>query len=501
MSKKMLINASDPEECRVALVDGSHLEEFYIEIFSQEQLKGNIYKARVGNIEPGLQACFVDFGVDSKGFLQIDEIHPEYFRLADYTRKELSKIQHVISPGQELLVQVVKEASGQKRPTLTTYLSLAGRYIVFMPGRLNSGISRKIEVEGERQRLKQFLDDLDLPEGIAIIIRTAAVGKPKRELTRDLKNTQRLWEEIKKRGQEASTPSLIYKEQDLTIRFIRDYFSPDIKEIVVDSKEVHRQILEFMKIISPRHRRIVRLYRGAEPIFSHYGVEAQIESIFEKQVSLKSGGKIVIDPVEALTAIDVNSGKATRESNMEQTALKTNMEAASEIARQIRLRDLAGLLVIDFIDMRESKNRKMVLKELKENLKWDRARIDMTGVSKFGLVELSRQRIAPPLQQIKYQVCAACKGRGIVISPEACALSFFRQIWHQVSKGNISHVNGVFAPQVASYLVNNKRQELLNLESRYDLSIWIEGNPELRPEEKKLEFIKKILPPPDASVQ
>jgi ribonuclease E len=493
MAKKMLINASDPEECRVALVDGSNLEEFYIEINSQEQLKGNIYKARIGNIEPSLQACFVDFGADNKGFLQIDEIHPEYFKPGRSTGKEPRKIQHVISPGQEVLVEVVKEATGQKRPTVTTYLSLAGRYIVFMPGRLNSGISRKIEDEGERQRLKQFLEGLDLPEGIAIIIRTAAEGKPKRELTKDLKNTQRLWEEIKKRGQEAPTPSLIYKEQDLTIRFIRDYFSPDIKEIVVDSKEIHRNILDFMKIISPRHRRIVRLYKGAEPIFAHYGVEAQIESIFEKQVSLKAGGRIVIDPAEALTAIDVNSGKATRESNMEQTAFKTNMEAAAEIARQIRLRDLAGLLVIDFIDMRDPKHQKAVLKELKENLKRDRARIDMTGLSKFGLVEISRQRIAPPIQQIKYQVCAACKGRGIIISPEACALSFFRQIWYQVSKGNISHVNGVFSPQVASYLVNNKRQELLNLETRYDLSIWIEGNPELRPEEKRLEFIKKNL--------
>jgi ribonuclease E len=498
MAKKMLINASDPEECRVALVDGSNLEEFYVEIYSQEQLKGNIYKARVGNIEPSLQACFVDCEVDCKGFLQIDEIHPEYFKPGSRTGKEPSKIQHAISPGQELLVQVVKEASGQKRPTVTTYVSLAGRYIVFTPGRLNSGVSRKIEDETERQRLKQFLEDLDLPEGIAVIMRTAAAGKPKRELTKDLKNTQRLWEEIKKRGQEAPTPSLIYKEQDITIRFIRDYFSPDIKEIVVDSKEVHRKILDFMSIISPRHRRIVRFYKGAEPIFAHYGVETQIESIFENQVPLKSGGRIVIDPAEALTAIDVNSGKATRESNMEQTAFKTNMEAAAEIAQQIRLRDLAGLLVIDFIDMRDTKHQKAVLKTLKENLKRDRARIDMTGISKFGLVEISRQRIAPPIQQSKYQVCAACKGRGIIISPEACALSFFRKIWYQVSKGDIARVKGAFSPQVASYLLNNKRQELLNLESKYDLSIWIEGNPELRPEEDKLEFIKKTQPLPEA---
>jgi ribonuclease E len=491
MAKKMLINAIDPEECRVALVEGTQLEEFYIETYGQEQLKGNIYKARVHNIEPSLQACFVDYGSEFNGFLQLDEIHPEYFKEGSYTGKGPVKIQQALSQGQELLVQVVKEATGQKRPTMTTYLSLAGRYIVLMPGRNNGGISRKLEDEGERGRLRELIEGWKLPEELSVIVRTAAQGKTKRELTTDMNNMRRLWEDIKKRGRKAPTPSLIYKEQDLAIRFIRDYFSPDIKEIVVDNKEIHRKAQEFMRIISPRHRRVVRLFKGTVPILAHYGLERQIESIFENQAPLKSGGSIVIDPTEALTAIDVNSGKAKREANLEQTAYKTNMEAAAEIARQVRLRDLAGLIVIDFIDMRDRKHQKQVLKELKENLRRDRARIAMTGLSKFGLVEISRQRIAPPIQQTKYQVCSLCSGKGVIISPEAAALTFFRKIWYEVSKGNVLKVNGTFSPQVASYLLNNKRHELFKLESRYQLSIHIASDIALRPGENNLEFTKK----------
>ncbi len=491
MAKKMLINAIDPEECRVALLEGSQLKEFYIETYAREQLKGNIYKGRVNNIEPSLQACFVDYGAEYNGFLQIDEIHPEYYREEAQRKKGGAKIQEAISPGQELLVQVVKEASGQKRPTLTTYLSLAGRYVVLMPGRASGGVSRKIQDETERARIRQFLDSAKLPEDIAAIVRTAAEGQTKRELTKDLRNVSRLWDEIKKRGQEAPTPSLIYKEQDLVIRFLRDYFSTDIKEIVVDNKDIFRRAQEFIHIISPRQRRVVRFFKGAIPIFAHYGLEKQIDSIFENKVPLKSGGYVVIDPTEALISIDVNSGKSTKDTDLEKTAYRTNMEAASEIALQMRLRDLAGLIVIDFIDMRDRKHQKELLKELKENLKLDRARIEMTGLSKFGLVELSRQRMAPPIQQSKYQVCAVCKGRGSVVSPEASALSFFRKIWYEVSRGNVMQVRGSFSPEVASYLLNNKRQDLLNLEERYSLKIHIGSDFRLGPEENQLEFTRK----------
>ncbi len=491
MPKKMLINAIDPEECRVALIEDSQLIELYIETYAREQLKGNIYKAKVNNIEPSLQACFVEYGADSHGFLQFEEIHPEYYKETCQNSKKPPSIKDAVSVGQEMLVQVVKEASGQKRPTMTTYLSLAGRFVVLMLGRTSGGVSRKIEDETERERLKEFIESVNLPEGISVIVRTASMGKTKRELNKDLLNVRRLWEEIKKRGIEAPTPSLIYKEQDLAIRFIRDYFSPDIKEIVVDNKEIHRRAQDFMNIISPRHRRQVRLFKGTMPIFAHYGLEKQIDSIFENRVQLKSGGSIVIDPTEALISIDVNSGKATRESNLEQTAFRTDMEAAAEIARQLRLRDLGGLVVIDFIDMRDRKHQKAVLKELKEHLKLDRARTEMTGLSKFGLVELSRQRIAPPIQLSKYQVCNVCKGRGTIIAPEASALSFFRKIWYEVSRGNVSRANGTFSPQVAYYLLNNKRQELVNLESKYQLTIHIDSDPSLDPGQNRLEFVRK----------
>ena len=360
-----------------------------------------------------------------------------------------------------------------------------------MPGRDSGGISRKIEEESERERFRSFLEAAKLPEGISCIVRTAAIGKTKRDLNNDLRNILRLWEEIKKRGQEASTPSLIHKEQDLAIRFIRDYFSPDIKEILVDNKDIHRQAQNFMRIVSPRQRRIVRLFKGTVPILAHYGLEKQINSIFENRVSLKSGGSIVIDPTEALIAIDVNSGKATRESNLEQTAFRTNIEAAKEIARQIRLRDLAGLIIIDFIDMRDRKHQKALLKEFKEALKTDRARIEMTGLSKFGLIEVSRQRIAPPIQQSKYQTCDVCSGKGFVISPDASALTFFRKIWYEISKGDVVRVNGVCSPRVASYLLNNKRQDLLKLENRYQITIHIDSDPSLRTDENQMDFQKK----------
>ena len=417
MAKKMLINAIDPEECRVAVMENNLLEEFYLESSSTEQLKGNIYRGRVSNIEPSLQACFVDFGDPHDGFLQIDEIHPEYFQEHDERTAKRGEIKRLIEPGQELLVQVVKDASGQKRPTLTTYLSIAGRYTVLMPGRTSGGVSRKIEDEKERERLKEIQKELPVPEEISIILRTAASGKSKRELLHEGKTVLRLWEEIRQRGQDAVAPALIYKEQDLAIRFIRDHFSPEIKEIIIDDKEMYRRAVEFIKIISPRQRNQVKLYKGKEPLFARYNLENQIESIFQNRVSLKSGGSIVIAPTEALISVDVNSGKATREQDLEETAYKTNLEAAEEIVRQLRLRDLGGLVVIDFIDMRDARHRKEVLKRLRDSLKKDRARTRSSGISKFGLVELSRQKMGLPLQQRTYVNCPTCGGKGVVKTP------------------------------------------------------------------------------------
>ncbi len=487
MSKKMLINAIDREECRVAMIENGVLEEFYVESTSHGQLKGNIYKGKVTNIEPGLQACFVDLDGERNGFLQIDEIHPEYFREGVDASTRRGKLQHLISPGQELLVQVVKDATGQKRPTLTTYLSIASRNVVLMPGRSSGGVSRKIEDEEERSRLKEVMADLTVPEGISVIFRTAASGRPKRELLQDAKSVLRLWQEIRKRGQEATAPELIYKEQDLAIRFLRDYFSPEIKEVIVDDRDIHRKAMEFMKIIAPRLRNRFKRYRGKEPLFSHYNLEPQIESICENRVQLKSGGSIVIEPTEALISVDVNSGKATQGKGLEDTAFRTNVEAAEEIARQLRLRDLAGLVVIDFIDMRDKRHQKELLKQLRENLKTDRARTKVSGISKFGMVELSRQRLGTSIQQRTSQQCPYCKGKGLIKTPEASALEHFRRIWHKVSAEDVETLELRVPVDIASCLLNQKRASLLNLENQHRVSIKVTPDSSLMAGESRLE--------------
>ena len=491
MAKKMLINAIDPEEYRVAVVENGILEEFYSESPSTEQLKGNIYKAKISNIEPSLQACFANFGGPNDGFLQIDEIHPEYFRTTDDASVRKGNIRRLLSPDQELLVQVVKDASGQKRATLTTYLSIAGRHLVLMPGRTSGGVSRKIEDEKERDRLKQTLKEIPVTEGISVIIRTAAVGKAKRELISEAKSLMRLWSEIRKRGQKGKAPALIYKEQDLSLRFLRDHFSSDIQEIIIDDKEAFRKAIDFMKIISPRHRNRVKRDKGKEPIFSRFDIERQIESIYESRVLLKSGGSIVIQATEALISIDVNSGKATREQDLEETAFRTNLEAAAEAVRQLRLRDLGGLVVLDFIDMRDSRHQKELLKCLRENLKKDRARTRSTNISKFGLVELSRQKMGLPIQSRSYLVCPSCGGKGVLKMPESAAMYQFRKIWRLISSGNIQAVDMYLPVNVGNYLLNQKRASLLNLEHRYDVKIRIWTDPSMGAEESRVDITKR----------
>ncbi len=493
MSSKMLINAVEPEEYRVAILKDGDLDEFYIETSAKEETKGNIYKGVVSRIEPSLQAAFVNYGAEKNGFITVTEIHPEYYEpegvISD--TKSPVPIKRAIKEGKELLVQVTKEMGGRKGAYLTTYVSLAGRYLVLTPGRTTTGISHKIEEDEERRRLKSDMSRLQVPDGVGYIVRTAAAGQKKRVIARDLNNLLRMWQEIKKRAETQPTPSLIYKEQHLGLRTLRDYFTADIDEVLVDDKETWAEIKDFMKIISPRHLRRVRLYKESKPIFSEYGIEKQIEQIYSNRVPLRTGGSIVIDSTEALIAIDVNSGKSKRGKDLESTAFKTNLEAAREVAKQLRLRDIGGLVVVDFIDMKDPKHEREVVKQLREEVKKDKAKTDISHISKFGLLELSRQRLRPSIESKSYQICEYCQGRGMVRSVGATSVSFLRQIWLGASKGNIERVIGILPTMVANYLLNRKRAELAELEKRYGVSIDIQGNPDLPPWGGTVEFAER----------
>lgn len=485
MTQHMLINAVHPEEFRVALVEGQSLEGFFIETATRGKFVGNLYKAIIAHVQPSLQAAFVDYGVDRNGFLPFTEIHPEYYR---EEVPEHAKIQDVIFPGQEVLVQVVKEEIGNKGALLTTYISLAGRDVVLMPGQSQRGVSRKIEDDSQRERLKEMAKDLNIPEELGIIIRTAAENRTKREISKDLNHMVRVWEEIKKRVEESTAPCLIYKEQDLAIRVVRDFFSPDIKTILVDDKDVHRQVKEFLRIISPKDQRNVKLYRGDGPIFVKYNLEEQIEQIFLRKVGLKSGGYLIIDPTEALVAIDVNSGKSSSNGALEETIFKVNLEAAAEIPRQLRLRDLGGLIVIDFIDMRDRRHIREVERKLKDEAKKDKAKITIGRISRFGLLELSRQHLGLNIQRGSYQDCPMCKGAGLVRSAEATGLFYLRKIWMTLVQKKPSGVKVTVSLDVANYLLNCKRNDLAKLEERFDTAITVEASQHLLPHEGTLEF-------------
>jgi ribonuclease E len=471
----MLINAEEPEEYRLAIVSGKKLEEFYIETTTRENTRGNIYKGVVVNIQPSLQAAFVDFGTEKNGFLQLPEIHPEYYHKEPPEEGKRVRIQEALRPGQELMVQVVKEATPTKGAFLTTYVSLPGRYLVLMPGSKHGGISRQIEDERQRQRLRQIISQLSVPDGIHLIVRTAGENRTKRDLSRDFRYLLRLWKNIKATAQETEAPTLLYQERDLTIRAIRDYFTANVKKIRVDNKEVYKRVKDFMAVVSPRHRWLVKLYKEKRPIFAEYELENQIETIYSNRVYLKSGGFLVIDTTEALVAVDVNSGRSSREKKLEETAFKTNMEAAVEVPRQLRLRDLGGLVVIDFIDMKDRKRIRQVEKTLREEFKKDRAKTEMGRISKFGLMEVSRQRLRPSVHSSSYVSCLRCSGTGVVRSTEATALTYLRKIWLELSRGKANQVHGSFSKEVADYLLNKKRAELLKLENRYAANIQIEA--------------------------
>jgi ribonuclease E len=498
MSKKILVNVMHPEESRVAIVEEGRLVELDIEVTGSEQTRGNVYKGVVVRVEPGLQAAFVDIGLKKLGFLQMGEVHPDFWQWRDDVpedqRKRRPRIQEILRRGQELIVQVEKGERDMKGAALTSYLSLPGRYMVLMPGSDSAGISRKVENEAERKKLKELATQLEIPEGIGYIMRTEALGRTKAELNKDLKSLVKLNEDILAKAAKSKAPLLIYQELDLVIRTIRDYFTAEVDEVLVDSPEVCKQAKAFFKRTMPKYENLVKLHNEKRPIFSRYQLEEQIDQIHEKKVLLKSGGSLVIEPTEALVSIDVNSGKSTGEKGVEDTAFKTNMEAAEEVARQLRLRDLGGLIVIDFIDMRDKKHNADVEKTLKNALKADKARVTVGRISQFGIMEMSRQRIKPTLSEASYLECPHCEGRGKVKSVENMAISFLRKVHAAAAKGTTAEVRGALPLEVAYYLLNRKKRELVGIENDYDIAVTVKGKPSFLMNQLELEQIKREKP-------
>ena len=537
MSRKMLIDAAHPEETRVVIVDNNRVEEFDFESASKKPIRGNIYLAKVTRVEPSLQAAFVEYGGNKHGFLAFNEIHPDYYQIPHEDRAALReaeaeaavdlgedaspddenedapapdeddlideaarrrrsfmrkyKIQEVIKRRQVLLVQVAKEERGNKGAALTTYLSLAGRYCVLMPNTARGGgISRKITNASDRKRLKSAVSELAVPQGMGLIIRTAGAARTKVEIKRDYDYLIRLWETIRTTTLESSAPKLIYEEGNLVKRVIRDLYDKEIDEVLVEGEEAYKEAKAFMRMLMPSHAKKVQHYRDATPLFLRHQVESQLEAIHSPIAQLRSGGYIVINPTEALVSIDVNSGKATKERNIEQTALKTNMEAAEEAARQMRLRDLAGLLVIDFIDMDENKNVRAVEKKMKDALKRDRARLQVGRISQFGLMEMSRQRRRTSLVEGSTDTCPHCQGSGHIRSIESSALVALRVLEEEGVRGRTAKARLRCSPEVALYILNEKRDHLTAIEARYEMSVTVTADDSLIRPDCQLERLE-----------
>jgi ribonuclease E len=496
---KLLINAEEPEECRIALLEDGRLESFHVTTIDREPTKNNIYKGRIVSIEANLQAAFVDIGTGRNGFLPFNEIHPEYFRqdvnernrniIAQQQWKKL-KIEEVVQKGQEVLVQVVKEVTGNKGANMTTFLSLPGRCLVLMPGSDSAGISRKIVGEERRSSLREIMSEFEIPEGIGYIIRTASAEITAVTLQKDLQTLLSLWEEIKKRGQTMEAPALVYEEQDTVVRFLRDHFFQEIQEIIVDTQESLNNVNAFIELLPAKQKKVkVRLHRGTKPIFNQHNIEEQIESIYKPQVTLPSGGSIVIDPTEALVAIDVNSGRTSKNSDFDETIFLANMEAAAELARQLRLRDLGGLIVVDFIDMRNKKHIREVERQVKVSMKRDKAKVDISKISRFGLMQISRQKMGAPIEKGSYRTCEYCQGRGVVRSVETLALYYLRRIQTGISRKSIARVDCRLPLDVAQYLLNKKRAELADLEAKHNAKIDIIPRVEMKPAENQIDFL------------
>jgi ribonuclease E len=467
MSKEMLINAVDTEECRIAVMDGGELQELYVERAGGSHHVGNIYKGRVTNIEPGIQAAFIDYGPPKNGFLHVSDIVPGYF--PDHAKARGGRkppIQTILKRNQEVVLQVTKEGIGTKGATLSTYLSIAGRYLVLMPGFQRVGVSRKIEDDAERRKLRELLEGLERPKNMGVIVRTAGLNQSKSELQRDLRYLMRVWAMVSERIKTSPCPSEIFRESDLVVRTIRDIFTTDIKRITVDHPEVTRRVRDFLRITMPRYRKRVHAYEGKVPLFHKFGIEEELEKIYARTVPLPSGGYLVVEQTEALVSIDVNSGKFRSESNPEEAAFKLNLEAAKEIVRQLRLRDLGGVIVMDFVDMRSDKHRRSVEDVLRQELKKDRARSKFLRTSRFGLIEMTRQRMRPSLERASFMECPHCKGSGLIKSPESMSLEVMRLLSLAASQDDIYQIEVTVHPTVGHYINNRKRRTLVQLEER-----------------------------------
>lgn len=500
MSKNLLIDATHSEETRVAIVNNGALEDFESETAHKKPIKGNIYLGRIMRVEPSLQAAFVDFGGQRQGFLSYSEIHSDYFQFPNTDGKGFSedrryRIQDVIKRRQIILVQVVKEERGNKGAALTTYLSLPGRYCILMPnsGHRTAGISKKIVDTEDRQRLKEIIRNLEVPETMSLILRTAGQNRTKLEIKRDYDYLLKLWEEVRQLTLSSEAPSLIYAEGDLIKKAVRDLYSRDMDTIIVAGDEAYKAAKAFMKQIMPSHAKKVLPYKeGVTSLFQNYYVEEQIERMFHPTVSLPSGGSIVITPTEALVAIDVNSGKSTKEKHIDDTALKTNLEAAEEVARQMRLRDLGGIVVVDFIDMSNTQHIHQVEKRFREAIKLDRARIQLGKISSFGILELSRQRLNPSVLETHTVVCPHCSGTGFIRSIESTGVYLLRKIEFNLSENPLWTEIVVFVPLgVDQYLLNQKRASLLQIEARFDVSIYIKADPALTSPLFRIEVVSE----------
>lgn len=489
--KRMLINATQPEELRVALVDGQYLYDLDIETPSREQKKANIYKGRITRVEPSLEAAFVDYGAERHGFLPLKDISSSYFKTPVSELEGRPHIKDVLSEGQEVVVQIDKEERGTKGAALTTFVSLAGRYLVLMPNNPRAGgVSRRIEGE-DRAELREAMTALNVPDGMGVIIRTAGVGRSVEELQWDLDYLLRLWQAIETATHDKPAPFLIYQESNIIIRAIRDYMRQDIGEILIDDREVYQQALEFVQQVVPDFLPKVKLYQDQIALFSRFQIESQIEAAFRHEVRLPSGGAIVIDHTEAMVAIDVNSARATKGGDIEETAFNTNLEAADEIARQLRLRDLGGLIVIDFIDMTPARNQREVENRLKEALKKDRARVQIGRISRFGLLEMSRQRLRPSLGEYSQIICPRCQGEGRIRSIESLALSILRLIEEEAMKESTARIVAQLPVDVATFLLNEKREVVRAIEQRQRVIIVLVPNTHLHTPQYEVKRLRR----------
>jgi ribonuclease E len=554
MKQEMLINVAQPEECRIAIVEDGQLEELYLERSSQSNYVGNIYKGRIVNLEPSIQAAFVDFGVGRNGFLHISDVEPQYFRQGGYDpRKAIlpngtqprdrdrdfdqrsengagddpreqegeglrgenhgrnggrrnggvrtarqrvgvrprfkPPIQDIFQRGDEVLVQVIKEGIGTKGPTLSTYISIPGRYLVLMPALGRIGVSRKIENDDDRRRLRDILRELNPPKGVGFIVRTAGTDRTKKELSRDLAYLLRLWKVIVRRIKKTAGPVDIYEESDMIIRTIRDIFTGDVDTIFIDEPKAFERAKEFLQIVMPRYVNRLKLYEGREPLFHKYKLDEEIAQINQRRVPLKGGGSLVIDQTEALVAIDVNSGSFRTDGSAEDSAFQLNQIAAREIARQLRLRDLGGVVVNDFIDMRKERNRRTVEHTLRDAVKRDRARTKILRTSPFGLIEMTRQRIRPSIKRSVYKECPSCNGSGLVKSAESMAIEVVRKLLNCSQHGQVARITVTVEEEVASYINNKKRRDLVQMEQDSNIEVQVVSGEGLSPEYLKIDCV------------